>query len=389
MKSRIGIQILAISLMFLAACGGGGGGSSSSTDSTSTTSSTGTINVALTDASTTDYQAIYVTVKQVEVHKDGGESWDVISSPNKTYNLLELVNGVREELALATLTSGHYTQMRLILADTPDDSLNIRSVKHPYGNYFIDSSGVSNELKVPSGYQTGIKIVKGFDINANETTELILDFDATRSIVKAGKSGKWLLKPTIKMLATKECSIIAGNAGAEGILVSAQIYNSSATTKEEQVQIQAATVSDASGNYKLFLEPGSYTLVGYKDGYSTYYKNTKVVTTSGNTFTENFSLGSATPTGTLSSGTISISGADSEQYSTISIRQEATVSGNVEQIEVKSLNVADGGTFSTSLPVLSVGNYTLVISSYGKTTQEITLISITSGLTTDLGDITF
>ena len=387
MKSRIGMQILAISLMFLAACGGGGGGSSSSTDSSSTTSSTGTINVALTDASTTDYQAIYVTVKQVEVHKDGGESWDVISSPNKTYNLLELVNGVREELALATLTSGHYTQMRLILADTPDDSLNIRSVKHPYGNYFIDSSGVSNELKVPSGYQTGIKIVKGFDINANETTELILDFDATRSIVKAGKNGKWLLKPTIKMLATKECSIIEGKAGAEGILVSAQIYDSSAAA-EEKVQIQAATVSDASGNYKLFLEPGSYTLVGYKDGYSTYYKNTKVVTTSGNTFTENFSLVSA-QTGTLSSGTISISGADSEQYSTISIRQEATVSGNVEQIEVKSLNVADGGTFSTSLPVLSVGNYTLVISSYGKTTQEITLISITSGLTTDLGDITF
>jgi hypothetical protein len=373
--------------MFLAACGGGGGGSSSSTDSSSTTTSTGTINVALTDASTTDYQAIYVTVKQVEVHKDGGESWDVISSPNKTYNLLELVNGVREELALATLTSGHYTQMRLILADTPDDSLNIRSIKHPYGNYFIDSSGVSNELKVPSGYQTGIKIVKGFDINANETTELILDFDATRSIVKAGKNGKWLLKPTIKMLATKECSIIVGNAGAEGILVSAQIYDSSAAA-EEKVQIQAATVSDASGNYKLFLEPGSYTLVGYKDGYSTYYKNTKVVTTSGNTFTENFSLVSA-QTGTLSSGTISISGADSEQYSTISIRQEATVSGNVEQIEVKSLNVADGGTFSTSLPVLSVGNYTLVISSYGKTTQEITLISITSGLTTDLGDITF
>lgn len=384
MKSRIGFQILAMSFILLAACGGGGGGSSSSTDGSSTTSSTGAINVTLTDASTTDYQAIYVTVKQVEVHKDGGESWDVISTPNKTYNLLELVNGVREELALATLTAGHYTQMRLILTDTPDDSLNIRSVKHPYGNYFIDSSGVSNELKVPSGYQTGIKIVKGFDINANETTELILDFDATRSIVKAGKSGKWLLKPTIKMLATKECSIIAGNAGAANILISAQIYDSSAAA-EEQVQIQAATVSDVNGDYKLFLEPGSYTLVGYKDGYSTYYKNTKVVTTSGNTVTENFSLVS-TPTGTLSSGTVSISGADSEQYSTISIRQAATVNGNSEQIEVKSLNVANGGEITDiDLPV---GDYTAVISTYGKTAKEITF-SITSGLTTDLGDITF
>jgi hypothetical protein len=215
--------------------------------------------------------------------------------------------------------------MRLILTDTPDNSINILSIKHPYGNYFIDSSGQSIELKVPSGFQTGIKIVKGFDINANQTTELILDFDADRSIVKAGSSGQWLLKPTIKLLSTTEYSIISGNAGASGVLVSAQVYNSLATLAEEKVEVKAATVSDDSGNYKLFLEPGSYTLVGYKEGFSPFYKNAKVVTTAGNTYTENFSLGSASSTGTLSSGTVSISGADQEKYATISIRQNATV----------------------------------------------------------------
>ncbi len=377
MKSKFWVQFFATGLMLLTACGGGGESGSSG--------STGTLSVNLTDASTTEYQVIYVTIQQVAVHKDGGGGWDVISSPNKTYNLLNLVNGVREELALATLTSGHYTQMRLILTDTPDNSINILSIKHPYGNYFIDSSGQSIELKVPSGFQSGIKIVKGFDIDANQTTELILDFDAARSIVKAGSSGQWLLKPTIKLLNTTEYSIISGNAGASGVLVSAQVYNSAATLVEDRVEVKAATVSDDSGNYKIFLEPGSYTLVGYKDGFSPFYKNAKVVTTAGNTYTEIFSLGSASSTGTLSSGTVSISGADQEQYATISIRQNETVNFNPEQIEVKKLNVANGGTIETGLPV---GGYTAVISTYGKTTI-IQLFDIFSNSNTDIGNIIF
>lgn len=378
MKSKIWVQIFSISLMFLTACGGGGESGSSGSSS----GSTGTINVNLTDASTTDYKAIYITVQQLAVHKDDGGGWEVISSPNKTYNLLELVNGVREELALATLATGHYTQMRLILSNTPDDSINILSKKHPYGNYFIDNSdqNVEVELKVPSGFQTGIKIVKGFEINENETTEIILDFDAARSIVKAGSSGKWLLKPTVKVMETKECSIIYGKVedsekgAVGGVLVSAQTYTASAGD-EERVQIEAATVTDSSGNYKLFLRPGSYTLVGYKDGFSVFYK--KVVTTAGNTYPEDIPL-SKSDTGTLSSGTVSISDADQEQYATISIRRPGPiVNEKSEQIEVKSLNVANGGDIKDT--VLPFGGYSaVVISSYGKETKVIQPFTISA-----------
>jgi len=375
MKRKIWVNIIIVGLMFLTACSGGGDGGSSSP--------TGTLSVNLTDASTTDYQAIYVTIQQVAVHKDGGGGWNVVSSPNKTYNLLELVNGVREDLALATLASGNYTQLRLILTDTPDNSLNIISRRHPYGNYFIDGYGQSVELKVPSAFHTGIKIVKGFAINADQTTELILDFDAARSIVKAGSSGQWLLKPTIKVLETTEYSIISGNVAAEGILVSAQKYNSSLAV-EEKVEVKAATVSDASGNYKLFLEPDSYTLVGYKDGFSPFYKDTKVITTAENTYTENFSPGSASSTGTVS-GSVSISGADQEQYATISIQKDATVSGNSEEVEVKALYVANGGTFTTGLPV---GTFTAVISTYGKTAIVQPFI-ISLNADTNIGNINF
>ena len=110
---RFSFFLMAIASVLIAACGGSGGGSSGG-------GGTGTLALSLQDApATEDYKAVYVTIKEVMVHKGGSEDSDAsretVASPNATYNLLELVNGVREELGLATLESGSYTQMRLIL----------------------------------------------------------------------------------------------------------------------------------------------------------------------------------------------------------------------------------------------------------------------------------
>ena len=69
-------------------------------------------------------------------------------------------------LGVADLPTGTYTQMRLILADTPDDSENILGDPHPYANYLITSADEAIELKVPSGFQTGIKLVHSFDVES-------------------------------------------------------------------------------------------------------------------------------------------------------------------------------------------------------------------------------
>ena len=178
---------------------------------------------------------------------------------------------MREELGIADLKTGDYTQMRLLLATQPDDGINILSQEHPYANYVVTSSNDVHELKVPSGFQTGIKIVKGFTINANTTTELFVDFDATRSVVKAGSSGKWLLKPTIKIVSDdEESAIVQGKvtdqttpaaATLPKAMVSLQYNNGS------QIEIEAASLTDANGNYKLFASPGDYYRVAYKEGY--------------------------------------------------------------------------------------------------------------------------
>jgi hypothetical protein len=263
--------------------------------------------------------------------------------------------------------------MRLLLKDTPDSSLNILSQTHPYGNYFIDNANKAQKLKIPSGLQTGIKIVKGFDINSNETTELLLDFDAVHSIVEAGSSGNWLLKPTIQIMATTEYCIIQGSAGQSQVLVSAQVY-----TAPSSVTVRAATVSDDATHgygYQLFVAPGTYTVVAYKQGYNPASQQA-TVTTPGTVYAlAPFTLTPAPASGTLT-GTVAIAGQGQEQYATISIRQSA----GSQQIEITSFNVGNFGVFSISLPA---GSYHAFSSTAGHASQE-TAFTVAGNDTTTL-----
>lgn len=381
-KSAVSFLLCIIAGLFLSACGGGGAGG------------TGTLATSLTDSSTDQYKAVYVTIARIDVHVGGDVSnegaWKTVATPNKTYNLLELVNGVRENLGLATLESGHYTQMRLIIGTTRDSGLNIFSRPHPYANYVIDTDDAIHELKVPSGTQTGLKIVNGFDINTNQTTELILDFDAMRSVVIAGSSGQYLLKPTVKVLQVKDCALVSGKVSAvppvtipptaavalPGTLLTAQVVSAPAPVDaKDQVAIDAGTVADENGIYSLFLMPGTYNLVAAREGYLPAC--TAVSLAAGAKPTINFGLASATlPLGTIS-GTITITGADLEQYATIDFRQTIDCGIGLTTVSVNTVNIANGGSYAFDVPA---GSYQVVASTYGETTQ-VSTVSVAAGST--------
>lgn len=353
-------------ILLLSACGGGG----------SSDGGQGTLSTSLTDASTEDYQAVYVTIERVDVHHDDDESWETVANPGKTYNLLELVNGLVEQLGEVILDSGHYTQMRLIIGEDHDQSLNIFDQSHPYANYIIDQDGIAQELKVPSGSQTGLKVVNGFDINANQTTELILDFDALRSVVKAGSSGKYLLKPTVKVLSTADYAVVYGTVTAaqtdplvllENTFVTAQIAIPEEADVKDKVVIQSGTLSAENGEYALFLEPGIYNLVAHLTDYSTAC--TTVTLEEGSTRIVDFSMvevSDTVPTGTIS-GTVTITDAVEDQHATLEFRQTITCAGiDIDQmIIVKSVEIAEGGSYEVAL---APGDYQVVSTSYEKET---------------------
>ncbi len=383
---RINFILLVILLgAFLSACGGdsSGGGSGSS--------SQGKLSISLTDSTTDQYQAVYVTITRVDVHMADGNGWETFTTPNKTYNLLELVNGVRESLGITSLAAGHYTQMRLIIGEVADQSLNILGKRHPYANYIIGMDNLSHELKVPSGTNTGLKIVHGFDINEKETTELILGFDAMRSVVKAGASGKYLLKPTIKVLTTENYSIISGWVLDGRIVeplsafITAQIADPDQVDIADQVIIKAGTLANDEGNYSLFLEPGEYNLVVSKTGY--IFQCAAVTLPADSETIETFSLDVEEEGLGGISGTVNTNSASPDQYVTIDFRQQVTCNDAQETalVTVKTINVVNGDTYTVEIPA---GDYQVVAYTYDKTTLSFDHVTVESGELTSL-DITF
>lgn len=254
----------------LTGCGGGGSGGS-------TSAGTGTLSLALTDSSTEKYKAIYVTIDEVQVNRkdrasNGNSGWATAATPGKTYNLLKLINGLSAVLGVSELEAGLYRQIRLIIGKHQESENNILGAPHPYANYVIlnDGSDTLEELKIPSGFQTGIKLVHNFQVLENTVVELVLDFDACRSVVETGNSN-YLLKPTIKVIETDNKSTVYGDVLASGssssiagALVSAQISEGLSATV-----VRATLTSDEigeQGQYSLTLSRGQeYSIVAYSN----------------------------------------------------------------------------------------------------------------------------
>jgi hypothetical protein len=344
-RGELCFLVLLLALFLVSGCGG-------------SRDDAGALSVGLTDAASSDYQAVYVTIKEVQVHMGGSENgnWQVVASPDKTYNLLELVNGMIEQLGVSSLETGSYSQMRLIIGHEAEEETNVLGQRHPYANYLIDSSSGYHQLRIPSGFQTGIKLVRDFEIVDGLTTELILDFDVERSVVRAGESGNWLLKPTIKVVDTVENATVSGvvvGQSAEliaGAKVSAQVYD----RNTNQVSVDTSTLSDEAGEYLMYLEPGAYTIVAYLDGYSPVCS--ELSTAHNEDYEASFAL---TP---VDMGVIACNVVlpQSVQGAIATVRFiRISPCDPMKLIEFKSINVSESGSYNVTLPA---GTYSVLAS---------------------------
>jgi hypothetical protein len=140
-----------------------------------------------------------------------------------------------------------------------------------------------------------------------------------------------------------------------------------------QIEIEASSLTNVNGDYKLFASPGDYNLVAYKQGYQ--YECTAISLEADKVEEpEDFILKILTSKGNLEIE-VSISNPISDdQYATISIRTEACGA----EVEVKSLNIIDGGIFT--IKDLPIGTYDIVASSYDKITKTYP-VNVINGVT--------
>ncbi len=146
------------------------------------TSSKGTTNlkVRLTD-SPFNASEVNIDIRQVRVSVGDSSAWVDLNTHASIYNVLGLQNGVDTLLATGVVPTGPLNEIRFVLGS--DNSIVIDSVEYP--------------LTVPSGSESGLKIKVDRALNAS-VDSLLIDFDATLSIIKTGND-KYILKPVIKI----------------------------------------------------------------------------------------------------------------------------------------------------------------------------------------------
>ncbi len=245
----------AIGLSLLASCGGGGGSAGTMPGST------GTLQLSLTDAPACGFEQVNITIQKVRVHQsstaaDGDAGWsEIVLSPALRVDLLTLRNGVLATLGSTPLPAGHYTQMRLVLAANAGTA--------PPANSVVPSGGTEVALTTPSGAQSGLKANVDITVNADQLADFVLDFDACRSVVRAGASGQYLLKPVVTVMPR----LISGVRGS----VDASIASGSTlVTLQQNGTIIKTTTPDGAGMYLLQpVLPGTYDLVVTASGRST------------------------------------------------------------------------------------------------------------------------
>ncbi len=170
---------------------------------------TGIVKINVTDApAREEVTSIMVTISEVSIHmagavqeqeqqqnegdevqeqeqeqqqsQQGQGGWlpIIIADDDKSFDLFD-VAGIERFLGESEVTAGKYTQVRL----------TIETVEVALGD------GVLQPATLPSGV---LKFVRPFDVVEGEVTEILIDFDAEKSVTVTG-AGKILVKPVVKL----------------------------------------------------------------------------------------------------------------------------------------------------------------------------------------------
>jgi hypothetical protein len=201
----------------------------------------------------------------VRVHQSGsadakGGGWtDITLNPPRKINLLDLndpteANFALESLGETPLAAGHYTQLRLGLVSNTGNQ--------PLANSVV-LSGTTTEiaLDTPSGIQTGIKLIHQFQVGPGQRTDLLLDFDACKSIVQTG-SNIYKLQPVIKVIPTPL-------NGINGFL-DKTLPNVIVSAQQDGDIVRKTVMNTQTGEFFLgHLDPGTYDVVITSDNHAT------------------------------------------------------------------------------------------------------------------------
>lgn len=245
------------------------------------------MSILLTDAPG-DLQAAVVTITDIYLQGDSGRVF-LMQDSTVTTDLLKLSTSVMELVKSRTIPAGEYSQLRLVLSgayiqvENAGGGSTVYATSSSYAGLPAGTK-VDGELMCPSCSQSGFKVILAggdddeVEAAAGTQQTVLIDFDVSKSFGKpAGKSGKWILKPTLKATQTSGSTAATGTAtvtlSKDAALTLPAIAGAATTlglfkvtaTKVGTDEVKTATLTDANadGTFEASfsnLTPGSYTV---------------------------------------------------------------------------------------------------------------------------------
>jgi hypothetical protein len=174
-----------VAAMSLSACGGGGGDMAAA--------SSGSLTLNLTDGPIDSASEVNIVFTGIDLHQASGATTSIDFSTPKSIDLMKLQNGVTGVLTQdSTVPAGDYDWMRL----------KVLATKNSQGESYIKLlSGQQYPLWIPSGSETGLKLVRPFKVAQGSVTKLVIDFDLRKSITAPpGQDPNYIMRPTLRLL---------------------------------------------------------------------------------------------------------------------------------------------------------------------------------------------
>jgi hypothetical protein len=249
-------------------------------DWSSTSGTSGTLSLFAADTPVDSATSVLVTFTGVQLQGGSGGSKTFNFSPPRQIDLMATQNGNSAPLLDGVdVPSGNYQWISLMV-DASQSSITL-------------ADGSVHALDIPSGSQSGLKLVSGFTVAAGGQSAFTIDFDLRKAITLA--SGSYILNPALRLIDNQQVGALAGSVdntfaiGSTPITTDtcspavyvysgadAPLVDINTTSSGHPVTTATLSLNNATGNYDYkaaFLVPGDYTLAvtcaGYDDSSAT------------------------------------------------------------------------------------------------------------------------
>jgi hypothetical protein len=258
----------------------------------------GKVSVSIKDAPVDGSTQVVLTLTGIELKPYNGNAVTIDFDTPILIDLLDYQGATSKLLVDSkTVTGGSYSWLRLKVDESNSYLVNgISPGTHP--------------LTIPSGSETGLKLVSGFTVPQDGSIALTVDFDLRHSIVESG--GDYKLKPVLRLIENDKAGHINGTipssmVRATGCGTSAvYLYEGSNVTADDldgkdadPIDSSLVKPNGSTHEYEFgFHEAGNYTIAftcqanldnSETDDATVTFSNTANVTvTAGATTTHNF-----------------------------------------------------------------------------------------------------